>query len=411
MFLRGFPLRGRQLLSSVLLYGIIAIGMVVFLNPRVEAAQTIPYKINFQGRLTNSAGNLMPDGLYNMKFRIFDASTAGTQLWTETRDTTNRVQITNGLFSVQLGDVTALSPSLFTSASPIFFEIELPTPATATCTTSACGVFTEGAMAPRNPLGATAYAFNADTIDGIDGASLAQLTAANTFTGVNIFSNAANSFSGSTLQAASSVQTALLDSVSGALNVGTTNATAINLGKTGSNITTTINGLFVAKPTTGNDSTAAFQVQNAASASVLTVDTVNSQLIVKGNAAANVAVLGIESFTASYSFPATAGWIAISGTGPSATATHTAGGGTTNLSPTPAMSIVAGNTYQVTFTTSGSPTSTETLTPKIGGASGTVVYGNVTETQVITATTTGNLAFVPTNNWNGTIKTVLVPQL
>jgi len=121
------------------------------------ASQTIPYKMNLQGRLTDSSGTIMADGLYNMKFRLFDALTSGTQLWTETRETTNRVQVTNGLFSVQLGDVTALSPSLFTSASPIYFEIELPTPATATCSTSACGTFTEGAMAPRNPLGASAF--------------------------------------------------------------------------------------------------------------------------------------------------------------------------------------------------------------------------------------------------------------
>ena len=92
-----------------LLIGVIfAVLMTAILwSPQANAAQTVPYKMNFQGRLTNSSGAVMPDGLYNMKFRIFDAASAGTQQWTETRETTSRVPVTNGMFSVQLGDVTA----------------------------------------------------------------------------------------------------------------------------------------------------------------------------------------------------------------------------------------------------------------------------------------------------------------
>lgn len=40
-------------------------------------------------------------------------------------------------------------------------------------------------MTPRHQLSTSAYAFNADTIDGVDGAALAQLSANNTFTGAN----------------------------------------------------------------------------------------------------------------------------------------------------------------------------------------------------------------------------------
>ncbi|MBC7746647.1 hypothetical protein H7Y40_01555, partial [Pedobacter sp.] len=57
--------------------------MAVFASPKIEAAPSIPYKINFQGRLTDTSGALKADGLYNMKFRLFDAASAGTQLWTE----------------------------------------------------------------------------------------------------------------------------------------------------------------------------------------------------------------------------------------------------------------------------------------------------------------------------------------
>lgn len=148
--------------------------------------------MNFQGRLTDSSGNPMAAGSYNMKFRIYDAASSGTLLWSEDRliSAGNGVAVTNGLFSVQLGEVSTLSPTLFTTYD-LFFEVELPTPATANTSSPS---WTEGAMTPRNKLGASAYSFNSDTIDGIDGASLAQLGTANAFTNtqtVNVTSSSA----------------------------------------------------------------------------------------------------------------------------------------------------------------------------------------------------------------------------
>lgn len=148
-----------------------------------SAAQTIPYKINFQGRLTNSNGNIVANGLYNIRFTIYDASTGGTNIWQETRETSSRVQITNGLFDVRFGDVTALSPTLFNSNAQLYLEVELPTPATATCSGGGCASYTEGPLSPRQPIAASPYAFNADLIDGLDGSQLARVDAGNTFTG------------------------------------------------------------------------------------------------------------------------------------------------------------------------------------------------------------------------------------
>ena len=162
-------------------------GMSTLLAPQpASAAQTVPYKVNFQGRLTDNSGNILSDGLYNIKFRMFDALTVGTNKYQEDRiitGTDKRIQITNGLFNIQFGDVTALSPSLFSGAFPLFLEVELPTPATATCATNGCAVFTEGAMTPRQPLASSAYAFNADTVDGIDAAALVQLSPSGQQTG------------------------------------------------------------------------------------------------------------------------------------------------------------------------------------------------------------------------------------
>ncbi len=184
--LRGVPAIG----ASLFVIAVFAVLLTTSLlhSPRVQAAQTIPYKVNFQGRLTDATGNIKPDGLYNMKIRIYSAASGGTLLGTEVRDGSYRVQVTNGLFSIQIGDNTALAPSLFTNY-PLYIEVELPTPATATCATVGCGTWTEGPMSPRSALGSSPYAFNSDTVDGIDGINIAQTNAANTFSSTNYFTN------------------------------------------------------------------------------------------------------------------------------------------------------------------------------------------------------------------------------
>jgi hypothetical protein len=199
--------RGEQLIINYITKAAYRIGAIIFaiavtacfVAPPVHAVQTVPYKMNFQGRLTDSTGTPMANGLYNMTFRIFDASTAGTLQWSELREVGNRVQVTNGLFSVQLGDVTSLPPGIFTNQN-LYFEIELPTPATATCSTSACASYTEGPMTPRNKLATSAYAFNADQIDGIDGSSLARNDTTNTFTSSQTFKNTADSTNAFSIQ-------------------------------------------------------------------------------------------------------------------------------------------------------------------------------------------------------------------
>lgn len=168
---------------------VLHISMLFILHGDVSAVQTVPYKMNFQGRLTDSTGTPKADGVYNMKFRIYDASSGGTLQWSEERavSASTGVSVVNGLFSVQLGEVSSLSPSLFTTQN-LYLEVELPTPATATCTTGGCASYAEGPMTPRNKFGSSAYAFNSDTIDGIDGANIGQLNANNSWTGTNVVS-------------------------------------------------------------------------------------------------------------------------------------------------------------------------------------------------------------------------------
>lgn len=178
----GLQIRFAALLIACLFAGLFALTS----EQKTEAATTLPTKMNFQGRITNSAGNILANGTYNMRFKIWDSLSGGSSVWSEDRlvSATQGVTVTNGQFSVQLGEITSLPASVFNSNSR-YFEVELPTPATAT---SSSPTWTEGAMTPRNQLATSAYAYNAETLDGIDGASFAQIGTGNAFSGANTFS-------------------------------------------------------------------------------------------------------------------------------------------------------------------------------------------------------------------------------
>jgi hypothetical protein len=185
-------------------------------------ASAAPGKINYQGRLTDAAGAAKPDGQYNMKFRIYDTLSGGSVIWSEVRETTSRVTVTNGQFNVQLGDVTPIPPSAFASDTR-YFEIELPTPATATCSTAACGTYTEGAMTPRQPVASSAYALTAedsDTLDGLDSMAFAQVSSTNTFTGTNLFKNTTNSSTAFGVQRADSTSLFNINTSTSAVSIG-----------------------------------------------------------------------------------------------------------------------------------------------------------------------------------------------
>ncbi|MBI2104493.1 MAG: hypothetical protein HYT90_02770 [Candidatus Omnitrophica bacterium] len=67
----------------------------------------MPWMINYQGRLTDSSGKAV-SGTYSFKFRLYDASTSGTEQWSETQSVT-LAEADNGVFSVVLGSSTVLT--------------------------------------------------------------------------------------------------------------------------------------------------------------------------------------------------------------------------------------------------------------------------------------------------------------
>jgi hypothetical protein len=66
---------------------------------------SIPQLMSYQGVLTDGAGTAVPDGNYNITFKIYDTQAGGTVLWTETQN----VPVSGGIFNVTLGAVTPLN--------------------------------------------------------------------------------------------------------------------------------------------------------------------------------------------------------------------------------------------------------------------------------------------------------------
>ena len=80
-----------------------------------------PLLLNYQGRLADPTTTLpKPDGPYTITFKIHDAETGGSLIWSETQVVT----VTRGLFNVLLGSSTALSVSDFDGTSR-WLELEI----------------------------------------------------------------------------------------------------------------------------------------------------------------------------------------------------------------------------------------------------------------------------------------------
>ncbi|MCA1800279.1 MAG: hypothetical protein LC687_02630, partial [Actinobacteria bacterium] len=73
--------------------------------------------LNFQARLLTDSGSIVPDGTYNVEFKLYDQESAGTALWTETREFNTdaadlHVEVKSGYLSVYLGDKTNFPTSI-----------------------------------------------------------------------------------------------------------------------------------------------------------------------------------------------------------------------------------------------------------------------------------------------------------
>src|SRR5678815_5094193 len=92
--------RTRFLLASLL-----TLGALSTLSLSAQAQVTAPPNaLNFQGKLTTPSGTPVPDGTYSVRFRFYDAATAGNVVYEKTIAS---VQVKNGTFAVVIDGFTA----------------------------------------------------------------------------------------------------------------------------------------------------------------------------------------------------------------------------------------------------------------------------------------------------------------
>jgi hypothetical protein len=113
--------------------------------PAQLAAQPVAPSIRYQGRLTDSSGLPVDGGVYTMTFSIYDVSSGGIALWTQT----STVTVTNGLFDVALGDVSNPIDSAVFPGGPRWLGVQVdPDPE----------------MTPRQPFDSIPYAVMAENL-------------------------------------------------------------------------------------------------------------------------------------------------------------------------------------------------------------------------------------------------------
>jgi hypothetical protein len=104
-------------------------------------AQTVPAKLSFAGRLTDTGGTPL-SGPQNLEFRLYAALTGGTAVWSEEHAGAAAV---DGMLFVELGRNTPLDAYVFDGGER-FLEIRVA----------------GGALSPRLPIASVPYALRAD---------------------------------------------------------------------------------------------------------------------------------------------------------------------------------------------------------------------------------------------------------
>ncbi len=120
------------------------------------ADAAINQQINYQGKLTDNAGVAVADGLYNIEFKLYVNNSTTTPVWTETDTGANKVQVTNGLFSVMLGSTTAFTGVDFNQT--LYLGVNIGG-------TGAPSY--DGEMSPRKKLGAVPAAIQSQYLNGL----------------------------------------------------------------------------------------------------------------------------------------------------------------------------------------------------------------------------------------------------
>lgn len=175
----------RKLLPYLLLLGLF-IALFFLITKPAHATAGINEQINFQGRLLNASGATVPDGYYNIQFKVYQdgdglsvgnttGSPAGSLKWTESYLNTSSqgVVVINGFMSVQLGSITPFGSSIDWNQNTLWLSMNIGN-TNGSCTPfSACTP--DGEMVPMKRLSSSPYALNAGKLGGLSSAQFLQI--------------------------------------------------------------------------------------------------------------------------------------------------------------------------------------------------------------------------------------------
>ncbi len=195
----------------------------LLLNSAAYAAPGVNQTLNFQGRLLNASGGTVPDGNYNMQFKIYQDGTAnspGTLKWTESHLNTasHGIMVKNGYFSVTLGSVAAFGNDVDWNQDTLYLSMNVGNTAGGCTPFSSCGA--DGEMIPMKRLTSVPFAMNAGRLEGRSADGFIQNSTSPQTADFNITGTGT----------AASLQAANLDTASaGTLTIGGANATSITM--------------------------------------------------------------------------------------------------------------------------------------------------------------------------------------
>jgi hypothetical protein len=202
------------------------------------AAPGVNQTISFQGRLLDKNGSPVPDGYYNVQFKIYQDGSGtqagnpdGTLEWTETyinNSGTDGLLVKNGYLSVDLGSKNPFGTQVDWNQDTLWLSMNIAGSSTLCTTFGGANCIADGEMLPMKRLTATPYALNSAKLQGKSASDFIQN---GTTQQTGDFNISGTGIAG-TIQGTTSVLSPIFDSATygTSLSIGTTNASTIDLG-------------------------------------------------------------------------------------------------------------------------------------------------------------------------------------
>jgi hypothetical protein len=143
-----YVIRRRKMKRIETEHFVVALGFIfllAFIWPPVLLGD-VPNTINYQGYLSDTSGNPVPNNTYSMTFSLYTSASGGSAEWSEDQ----AVIVIDGNYNVELANVSPFPDSIF--EDPLFLGV---------------AVAPDPEMSPRQRLTSSPFAMNAGALDGL----------------------------------------------------------------------------------------------------------------------------------------------------------------------------------------------------------------------------------------------------